>query len=87
MFRFCIDYQEKNPSTLVLLTSDHECGGLAINDGKNNEMNCSFTTTYHTATLVPVFAIGPGSKYFNQFLDNTDIGKKLIEYVKKNSLN
>tara|TARA_B100000900_G_C20581600_1_gene717773 strand:- start:225 stop:1331 length:1107 start_codon:yes stop_codon:yes gene_type:complete len=87
LVNFCIDYQENNPSTLVLLTSDHECGGLAINDGENNEMNCSFTTTYHTATLVPVFAIGPGSKYFNQFLDNTDIGKKLIEYVKNNSLN
>ena len=44
-------------------------------------MVCSFTTKYHTASMVPIFATGPGSKYFNQFLDNTDIGKKLIEYV------
>jgi len=79
--KFCLEYQKNNPSTLVVLTSDHECGGLGIDDGKNNEMVCSFTTKYHTASMVPVFATGPGSKYFNQFLDNTDIGKKLIEYV------
>jgi len=82
LVKFCLEYQKSNPSTLVVLTSDHECGGLGIDDGTGNNMTCSFTTTYHTASMVPVFATGPGSKYFNQFLDNTDIGKKLIEYVK-----
>jgi alkaline phosphatase len=42
-----------------------------------------WTSTGHTGGDVQVFAHGPGKSRFIGHQDNTDIGKKLIEFVKK----
>jgi alkaline phosphatase len=42
-----------------------------------------FETGGHSATMVPLFAYGPGSVVFGGIKDNTFIGKQLIEYVNK----
>ena len=50
-----------NPDTFVLITADHETGGLAPDaDGK-----LAFSTTEHTSADVPVFAYGCGAEMFN----------------------
>jgi len=87
LVNYCLDYQQKNPKTLVVLTSDHECGGLSIHDGSNGSINGRFTSDYHSANFVPVFSTGPGSEVFDGFLDNTQIGKQLIYFVKKKQIN
>ncbi|MCF8362605.1 MAG: alkaline phosphatase [Prolixibacteraceae bacterium] len=78
-------FAAKNKETLVIVTSDHETGGFAINNGniKTGEVLGEYTTGGHTGVMMPVFAFGPGSDEFTGFYDNTDIPKK-IEALLKN---
>lgn len=77
-----LDYQAKHPDVLVILTADHETGGLHLqHDEEGSELISGWTTSSHTANFIPIFATGPGSEAFDAFLDNTFVGKKLIEYV------
>lgn len=78
-----LDFAKKDGNTLVVVTADHETGGFALTADKNNEQNSdnygaifpTFTSKGHSASLVPVFAFGPGSSLFKGFIDNTDIYK------------
>lgn len=45
----------------------------------NNKAGVDWTTYSHTATPVPVFAIGQGQYEFNGYYDNTDIGKRIMK--------
>lgn len=72
-------FAEKDGNTLVVVTADHETGGYSINGGdlKKGEVQGKFTSDYHTATMVPVFAYGPGAESFAGVYDNTEIFFKL----------
>lgn len=83
LINFALDYQEKHPKVLVVLTADHECGGVAVHDGKDGDLDIRFTSDYHSANFVPIWATGPGAEVFDAFMDNTEIGRMLIEYIKK----
>lgn len=73
-----LHFARDNGETLVLVTADHETGGLAIDMGSSRDsLELAFTTTQHTATLVPVFAYGPGAELFHGVLDNTDLFRKM----------
>lgn len=73
-----LEYTKKHPETLVVVTADHETGGLAINKGSNfNKLDMHFTSDYHTADLIPVFSTGPMSDLFTGFYENTDIYQKM----------
>ena len=75
--------QLENQNVLVVLTADHECGGVAVHDSKDASLDIHFTSDYHSANFVPIWATGPGAEVFDAFMDNTEIGKMLIEYIKK----
>ena len=79
------DFAEKNKNTVVVITADHETGGLAITGGNLNKS--SVVTRYvsgsHTGTMVPVFSYGPNSSYFKGIYDNTEIFNKLLSIVKQ----
>jgi len=83
LIHFALDYQEENPNVLVVLTADHECGGVAVHDGDDGKLDIQFTSDYHSANFVPIWATGPGAEVFDAFMDNTEIGRMLIEYIKK----
>lgn len=73
-----LDFAEKDGNTLVIITADHETGGYAINPGSTqNEIISEFTTTQHTAALIPVFAFGPGAEQFSGIYENTAIYDKM----------
>lgn len=73
-----LDFAERDGETLVIVTADHETGGYAINPGsKMGEINGSFTSGYHTAALIPVFAYGPGAEFFGGIYENTAIYEKM----------
>ena len=75
-----LKFAEADGETLIIVTADHETGGMAIKEGSEmDSLKIGFTTNYHTATMVPVFAYGPGSEQFNGVFDNTDIYMKMKE--------
>ena len=54
---------KKDGNTLVIITADHETGGVTIIDGNIQEytkVKLDFSTKDHTAVMVPVYAFGPG---------------------------
>ena len=79
-----LDFAKKNGETLVIVTADHETGGFSLSaeEGNYNKIKASFSTTGHTATMVPVFAQGPGETEFDGVYQNTKIHtiiKRLFE--------
>ena len=78
-----LQFAAKDGETLVLVTADHETGGFGITGGSiaKGDVQGAFLTKDHTATMVPVFAYGPGSERFTGVQDNTDIFKKCVELL------
>lgn len=71
-------FAQANGETLVIVTADHETGGMALNEGsKMKRPKLAFTTNGHTASLVPVYAYGPGSELFHGLYENTAIYQKM----------
>ena len=75
-----LNYAENDGHTLVIITADHETGGVTITGGdrETRKVKLSFSTKDHTAVMVPVYAYGPGSEKFTGIYDNTDIFKKIM---------
>jgi alkaline phosphatase len=69
--------------TLVVVTADHETGGLAL--GADGQLRLGtapqWTTKGHTGIPVPVFACGPGARAFGGIQTHDGIGRKLIAHV------
>jgi len=81
-----LEFAKNDLQTLVLVTADHETGGFAIHHGSVDERRISdsgFTTSEHTAAMVPIFAYGPGSSAFSGIKDNTFVGKTLIQLIRQ----
>ena len=76
-------FAQRNPETLILVAGDHETGGYALNNGSLTERTIQggFTTKDHTASMIPIFAMGPGAERFTGIIDNTTVGKILLEFV------
>jgi alkaline phosphatase len=75
-----LDFARRDGNTLVVVTADHETGGFAIMPGsKMGKIQVAFTTKSHTATMIPVFADGPGAEAFRGIYDNTEIFFKFKE--------
>ncbi len=65
-----MEYAFYNPNTFVLITADHETGGITVNDSGK----LKFTSTDHTSADVPVFVYGVGGELFDkQTVENIQI--------------
>lgn len=75
-----LDFAQKDGHTIVIVTADHETGGVTITGGDiaAHKVNLSFSTMNHTAVMVPVYAYGPGAEKFTGIYDNTEIFKKIL---------
>jgi len=80
-------YAEQDNETLVIVTADHETGGLLIEPFKPTqytapEIKFSFNTGIgygsHTGVPVPIYAYGPGSENFTGTMDNTDVYRAMV---------
>jgi len=86
-----LDWLDKKPSrklhTLVIIVSDHDCGGFAVNGpyGKLSKagdiVNAGWTSGDHTAVDTIIWSQGPGSQYLGKAVDNT-----YLYWVMKNVL-
>lgn len=76
-----LDFAEKDGNTLVVVTADHETGGLTIldKDIMNDSTATNFSTDHHTPVMVPVFAKGPGEKAFGGIYENNTIFSKMMD--------
>lgn len=88
-----LDYVENNPNTLLVVTADHETGGVSI--GKHYKVDEStgekrevpekvtvyFNSDQHSGELIPVFAKGKGSDNFQGIYENNEIYHKMINAI------
>lgn len=78
-----LDYQRRNPQTLVVVTSDHETGGISLTYDERREIVMRYATGSHTGTLVPLFASGPGAERFAGIIRNDEVGRILLDMVRR----
>lgn len=83
-----LKFADQNGETLVIVTGDHETGGLTLVDGdvKTGHITARYMTDDHTAQMLPVFAYGPGASEFIGVYKNTEIFHKIMK-VKCLSIN
>jgi alkaline phosphatase len=74
-----LDYAQKDGNTLVIITADHETGGMTILNGKfgSDEMDAYFSTKNHSGVPVPIYAFGPGAEQFTGIMENTAFKGKI----------
>jgi len=79
-----LEFAAKDGETLIIVTADHETGGMALVKGNmdNGMVKGAFPTGDHTATMVPVFAYGPGAENFTGIMENTDIAQRIMQLLK-----
>ncbi len=76
-----LDYHSRSPRTLILVTSDHETGGIHLLGDADRNLVLEYGTGSHSAVRVPIFAIGPGSERFGGLVDNDEVGRALLDLV------
>jgi alkaline phosphatase len=77
------DFAERDGQTLVIVTADHETGGMTITRGnlQTGELTTAFSTKGHTGVHVPVYAFGPGAEMFTGIFDNTEFLPKVLKLL------
>ncbi len=88
--KVALAFQAGHPDTLILVTGDHETGGLSLGctetgyayaPDRTAEGSCAaglgWTTNVHTGSFVITSAQGPQAERFTGFTENTDIGNIL----------
>ncbi|HET8865938.1 MAG TPA: alkaline phosphatase [Gracilimonas sp.] len=83
-----LDFAQNDGETLVVLTADHETGGMTLQQqvAEGDSLEIYWTTGYHTGTPIPLMAYGPGALEFMGWRDNTYIGKKISELLELGEL-
>ena len=77
-----VEYAMTRDDTLVIVTADHETGGLSavMSPALDAQAIYTFTTGDHTGEPVPIYAFGAGSAKFGNVLDNTEIPQNIAGF-------
>ena len=80
-----LKFADSDGETLVVVTADHETGGLTILDGDlaTGHVLAVYNSDDHTPSALPVFAYGPGSQYFTGTYLNIEIPRTMKKIVRK----
>ena len=74
-----LSFADSEGETLVIVTADHETGGLGIAGGNNKgQVRADFLSVDHSGILVPLFAFGPQANAFTGVFDNMEIFHRII---------
>lgn len=76
-----LDFAKADGNTLVVVTADHETGGLTMVDPAGHYSNVSFnySTTSHTCLPVMIYAYGPGAELFTGWMQNYEVKAKILK--------
>jgi alkaline phosphatase len=68
-----VDWAQGRSDTLILVTADHETGGLSVlqNNGQGSFPDVSWSTTGHTGVNIPAYAWGVNADMVYGIMDNT----------------
>lgn len=71
--------------TLVLVTADHETGGLTslTNNGTGSNPAVSWKATGHSSADVGIWGCGPNAQAVTGILDNTDVFRIMLDAISK----
>lgn len=79
MVNAAFDYADTHKGTLVVVTADHETGGVNLIPGSkdfskgDSGLETTYSTTGHSGSPVPIYAYGASAWRFGQVMENTDI--------------
>ena len=77
------DYADTHKGTLVVVTADHETGGVTLLPGSKDftkgdtGIDVKFSTTGHSGSPVPIYAYGASAWKFGQVMENIDIFSRI----------
>lgn len=76
-----LDYAKTHGNTLVVVTADHETGGLTMIDrqGKYTNVEFDYSTHSHTCLPVMIYAYGPGAELFTGWMQNNEVKAKILK--------
>ena len=76
-----LDYAKTHDNTLVVVTADHETGGLTLPDpnGKYTHVVFNYSSWSHTCLPVMVYAYGPGAEKFTGWMQNNELKGRILE--------
>ena len=79
-----LEWAAKDGETLVVVTGDHNTGGLTLLKGSIEErtVKVHFSTKGHDGIALPVFAFGPGAEAFAGVHENGEIGQIVKRLMK-----
>ena len=80
-----IKFADEDGNTLVIISADHETGGLVIWDGnpEKGDMTGVYISGNHTPSPVPLFAYGPHAQDFMGVQGNEEVGQKILKLLLK----
>ncbi|HNS21547.1 MAG TPA: alkaline phosphatase [Sedimentisphaerales bacterium] len=81
-----VDFALKDGHTLVIVTADHETGGVTLigggdEDKPDPELGVRWSTKGHSGGPVAIWALGPGAARFSGVQENTDIPRKIAQLL------
>lgn len=79
-----MDFADHHKGTLVVVTADHETGGLSMPSGKSDftlsesGIDYRFGSGSHTGIRVPAYFYGAGAEQFGGLMDNTELAQEIM---------
>lgn len=76
-----MQYVDTHPESLLIITADHETGGVTLPHGTETAMEVQFHSDDHTGILVPLFAYGKGAEKFQGIYENTEVYQGMLAFI------
>ncbi len=82
---YMLDFASARDDVLVIVSSDHETGGLTLLDQEKDYVISKWNTDSHSLNQVAIYAYGPGASQFAGKVDQTEIFAKIADLADKTS--
>ena len=76
-----LEWMKNHPDTLLVVTADHQTGGLSITNANRETgmVKGEYTTFQHSGVAVPVYAAGVGAERFTGVRENTALAPEIYQ--------